>query len=254
MKKIFLFAAIILSLSISAQNKITIVNNALNRVDSNIYVPHYQLDTAKVNLRSSIATKLNISDTAAMFSAHPKMDTLYRTVGKDSLQYTINGRYHAILDSAGGGGVTTAQDTTYRTIGKDSIQFTIGGRYHAILDSTISANQATSSLGVTLDGQGGIVTTGSKGFVTIPYSCTITNWYVSADVSGTIQFDIKRSGTSIVGAGNKPALSSAISGNAAAASWTSVTVTAGDILEWVVDSSPAPASITNVSLVLKVTK
>lgn len=33
-----------------------------------------------------------------------KVDTIYRTKGKDSLQYKINGRYHAILDSAGGGG------------------------------------------------------------------------------------------------------------------------------------------------------
>lgn len=30
------------------------------------------------------------------------LDTLWRTTGKDSLQFTINGRYHSILDSAGG--------------------------------------------------------------------------------------------------------------------------------------------------------
>ncbi len=33
-----------------------------------------------------------------------KVDTIYRTLGKDSIQFYINGRYHAILDSAGGGG------------------------------------------------------------------------------------------------------------------------------------------------------
>lgn len=32
------------------------------------------------------------------------VDTLWRTPGKDSIQFTISGRYHSILDSAGGGG------------------------------------------------------------------------------------------------------------------------------------------------------
>lgn len=37
-------------------------------------------------------------------SPNAGLDTLYRTIGKDSLQFTINGRYHSILDSAGGSG------------------------------------------------------------------------------------------------------------------------------------------------------
>lgn len=32
------------------------------------------------------------------------VDTIWRTPGKDSIQFTIGGRYHSILDSAGGGG------------------------------------------------------------------------------------------------------------------------------------------------------
>ena len=41
------------------------------------------------------------------------VDTLYRTLGKDSIQFTIGGRYHAILDSlgSGGGGYQTFQQT-----------------------------------------------------------------------------------------------------------------------------------------------
>lgn len=110
----------------------------------------------------------------------------------------------------------------------------------------------TGAIGTIVNGQGGVVSTGSKGFITIPYNCTINTWYVAADVSGSIQFDVKRSGTSIVGGGgNKPLLSSAISGNATVSGWTSTTITAGDILEWNVDSA---ATVTNVSLVLKVTK
>lgn len=33
-----------------------------------------------------------------------KVDTIYRTPGKDSIQFTIDGRYHAIKDSIGSGG------------------------------------------------------------------------------------------------------------------------------------------------------
>lgn len=32
-----------------------------------------------------------------------KVDSIYRTLGKDSIQFTIDGRYHAIKDSVGGG-------------------------------------------------------------------------------------------------------------------------------------------------------
>lgn len=36
--------------------------------------------------------------------ANAKVDTIYRTAGKDSIQFKINGRYHAIRDSVGSGG------------------------------------------------------------------------------------------------------------------------------------------------------
>lgn len=64
------------------------------------------------------------------------VDTLYRTIGKDSIQFKINGVYYAIKDSSGGGGIVTrAVDTIYRTPGKDSIVFTIAGVRRAIKDS-----------------------------------------------------------------------------------------------------------------------
>lgn len=56
------------------------------------------------------------------------MDTLYRTLGKDSLQFTINGRYHAVLDSAGSGGgsgVTTVG--TFNTFLNAANGLTISG-------------------------------------------------------------------------------------------------------------------------------
>ncbi len=103
--------------------------------------------------------------------------------------------------------------------------------------------------GITIDGAGSTPSTGSKGYYTFPYAFTINTWYLAADVSGSCVIDIKRSGTSIVGgSGNKPTLSSAQSGNAAPASWTSTSVAAGDILEYNLDNA---STLTRVTLTLK---
>ena len=112
-----------------------------------------------------------------------------------------------------------------------------------------SGSAPTQSFGITVDGAGSVVTAGSKGFVTIPYSCTITNWYLAADQSGDVVIDMKRGGTSIIGTGNHPTLSTTQSGNAAVSGWTSVAITAGDILEFVVTRTPA--TLTRVNLVIK---
>lgn len=110
---------------------------------------------------------------------------------------------------------------------------------------------ATGAIGLTVDGAGSVITTGSKGFVTVPFDCTITNWYMAADASGSMVIDVKRSGSSIVGGGNKPTLSSQSSASAAVSGWTSTAVTTGDIIEFNVDSA---STITRNNLVLQVTK
>jgi len=105
------------------------------------------------------------------------------------------------------------------------------------------------TFGITVDGAGTVLTAGSKGFVTIPYDCTITDWFLAADQAGNVVIDVLLGGTSIVGTGNPPTLSTAQSGNAAVSGWTSVAVTAGDILEFAVTGTPA--TITRVNLVIK---
>lgn len=109
-------------------------------------------------------------------------------------------------------------------------------------------NWQVDSFGITIDGNGYDPGTGSKGYITLPYSGTITNWYLAADTSGSCVIDVKRSGTSIVGAGNKPTLSSAQSGNAAVSGWTSTTVSAGDIIEFNLNSI---TTITRVNLMIQ---
>lgn len=79
-------------------------------------------------------------------------------------------------------------------------------------------------------------TTGVVGRIIFPYSCTLKNWYLIADQAGDISIDLLRSGASIVGAGNKPALVSGDYASAAIVDWTSNVITAGDMIEYELES------------------
>lgn len=112
-----------------------------------------------------------------------------------------------------------------------------------------SSNSLIRAPGITVDGGGSVLTVGSKGYLTVPYTGTIAKWYMAADVSGSVVIDVVRGGTSIVGAGNKPTLAGDKAISASAADWTSNAITADDIIEFKVSSA---ATITRVNLVMKV--
>jgi hypothetical protein len=106
----------------------------------------------------------------------------------------------------------------------------------------------SATIGATVDGSGGVITAGIKGYVQIPYACTITSWRIitNTTASGTITFDIYRAASptiptaSIVGAGTKPSLTSFGSTQTTASSslgsWTSTSIAANDILAFNVES------------------
>ena len=115
----------------------------------------------------------------------------------------------------------------------------------------------TQTLTYMVDGGGSAITTGSKGFIEIPFACTINQVTLLADVSGSIVVDIKKSSyagfptTSSICAAAKPTLSSAQkSQDATLTGWTT-SITAGDILEYNVDSA---TTVTRVTVSLRVTK
>jgi len=155
----------------------------------------------------------------------------------------------------GGGGVTTIGTINSQTKSADGAVISGASLVMQNADASntglATVNQITTSIGATFNGFGTVVANSTNVYVTIPYNCTITNWYVTADASGSIVVDVKRSGSSIVGGGNAPTLSSQQSANAAVSGWTSVAITAGDILQFVTSGS---ATVTYVSVVLKVIK
>lgn len=137
-------------------------------------------------------------------------------------------------------------------IGSTGQHLTVVGGYPAWVSTTI-----TQTIIFIISGGGSAITTGSKGFIAVDYAATITGATLLADQSGSIVVDIQ-SGTyaafptnSSICAAAKPTLSAAQkSQNTTLTGWTT-SITAGNILEFVVDSA---STVTQVTVVLTVTR
>lgn len=114
-----------------------------------------------------------------------------------------------------------------------------------------SGTTLTQIIGTTVDGSGGTVTVGIKGYIKVPYACTITGWTVIASTATptqTIQFDVWRKvgslptsavTDSLIGVGGvKPQLTSGqqLANSANVTGW-STSLAAGDYLAFRVDSA-----------------
>lgn len=115
------------------------------------------------------------------------------------------------------------------------------------------------SFGITIDGGGSVITTGVKGYVTVPYSGTITGWTLLSDVSGSIVIDVWKDTYSVfppsvadtIAGSEKPTLTSANKNqNLSLSTWTT-SITAGDIIGFNVDSA---TTLTRVNLAINITK
>lgn len=128
---------------------------------------------------------------------------------------------------------------------------------HSLVQTASAGAFAKATIGITIDGAGSAITTGSKGTIFIPYNATINSATITSDQTGSIIIDVKKStyasfpATASICAAAKPTLTSARkSTDATLTGWTT-TINAGDIIEFVVDSA---ATITKATLVLEVTK
>jgi len=125
--------------------------------------------------------------------------------------------------------------------------------------ATLKNNYKISSIGITIDGGGSAITTGVKGYISVPYACTINSVTMLADVSGSSVVDIWKDTyanypptvADTITAAAKPTITAATkSTDATLTGWTT-SVTADDILGFNVDSA---STITRLHLILKVTR
>lgn len=116
----------------------------------------------------------------------------------------------------------------------------------------------TNSIGITVDGAGTAIASGVKGYVAVPYACTIQSCTMMANAAGTVSFEIWR--TNSADASFPPTVAGAIGTNtltadnyavdSTLAGWTK-TLAAGDVLGFNVPSTAT--TITRCTLQLKVT-
>ncbi len=148
--------------------------------------------------------------------------------------------------------VVAELSNTLDQFGAPLSDLSIGGKKLIDLaDPSVSSDAATKNYvdgktgfvaGVTIDGAGKPPSTGSKGYLQIPFNATITGWTILADRSGSAQITVKKCSyvsfpaTVSIVAGAPPSISSA-QGNTSTnlAGWVT-TIAAGDILEFNLDS------------------
>jgi len=127
--------------------------------------------------------------------------------------------------------------------------------------ATGATGNVSYSFGITIDGSGTTITSGTKSgaFPTMPLTGTIVGWTLVGDVSGTISIDILRAAggvpsASICGTGTKPNLTSAqyASGNNFT-NWTSTAISQGDVIGFSVAAVPPVSAVTRVTLTIRCT-
>lgn len=124
---------------------------------------------------------------------------------------------------------------------------------------TLSANQKTGTVGIIVDGGGGVLTTGVKGDLTIPFACTITEWTLLADQSGSIVVDIWKDTyanypptvADSITAAAKPTISAAAKGQSSTLTGWTTSIAAGNTLRFNIDSV---TTIQRITISLTVTK
>ena len=109
-------------------------------------------------------------------------------------------------------------------------------------------------IGITIGDGSVAITTGTKGYITVPFACTIQSWRVIADQSGSIVVDVKRATYSAfptmgsIAGTELPTLSTAQKNEDTTLSTWTTSLAAGDIIEFVVNSA---TTVTRVNLSIK---
>lgn len=123
----------------------------------------------------------------------------------------------------------------------------------------VTSNQRQAEIVFLIDGGGSAITTGVKGYIEVPFACTITQATALADQSGSIVVDIWKDtyanyppvdADSITASAPVTISSATKAQDATLTGWTT-SVSAGDILGFNVDSA---STVTRVTIALKVTK
>jgi hypothetical protein len=134
---------------------------------------------------------------------------------------------------------------------------TASGLYSHTLPDTFISNIKSGSFGVTIDGNGGVITIGQKGYITVPYNGTITDWEILADQTGSCNIDVRKSTfsgfptqTSITGSAPISMSAAQKATSTTLTGWTS-SISAGDVFGFTLISA---SLITRLNLIINTIK
>lgn len=137
------------------------------------------------------------------------------------------------------------------------VQDSLGNSYFKIdKDGNLSASTVVG-IQFVMDGAGATISAGTKGYVEVPFSGTVTGWTVVSDLSGDIVIDVKRSSyanfptTVSIAGSEKPTIASARKGQDLTLTTWTANVALGDIIEFYVDSA---TNITKATLAIRITR
>jgi hypothetical protein len=125
--------------------------------------------------------------------------------------------------------------------------------------STQAVSTSPAMISIVIDGGGSAITTGVKGDLLVPWNCTVTEWTLLGDQSGSIVLDIWQDtyanypptvADTITGS-DKPTISASNKGQSTALTGWTTALVSGRTLRFNVDSV---STITRVTLALRVTR
>ncbi len=107
------------------------------------------------------------------------------------------------------------------------------------VDLTTPAPLSKRGVSYSIDGGGSALTTGIKGTFGVPVACTVANWRLEGDQSGSATVDVLSAAfgvapayVSMVGAGTKPTVSAAVaSALTVPAGWTTTAIAANTTIQ-----------------------
>ena len=197
--------------------------------------------------------------------------TLYFSTDLNKTERSDGTTWETYSDIPSGGVTPSAHHTTHESGGSDAVtlaQAQVTGLVAALAGKASTTHASTHLPGgsdpivirkqftLIIDGGASVLTTGYKGWASVPVAGTLKKWRILADVSGSIVIDVWKdvfanyppTVADTITASAKPTLSGALSAESSTLTGWNTAFSAGDVFGFNVDSV---ASVKKVSLTLE---